>query len=159
MSKDNVKCVIIQNLSFQTSPEISQQCTWHLLFLITSYRSSRSSKQLLCNYFQHLQHHFLTLLGCSILSWCHWLSWYILLHPMCQYGCKNISSDPDCTFPRKCTSSVDFTDPSLNGTNRGQNKTIMEYGDPIHFIFFADNGAGSGAKAILTYLINCILFH
>ena len=60
------------------------------------------------------------------------------------YGCKNISSDSNCTFPRTCTSSVDFTDPSLNGTNGGQNKTIMDHGAPIEFSLFAVNGAGKG---------------
>ena len=59
-------------------------------------------------------------------------------------GCKNISSDPDCTFPRTCTSSVNFTGPSLNGTNGGQNKTMVDYGDTIYFTFFAVNGAGKG---------------
>ena len=29
----------------------------------------------------------------------------------------------------------------------------MDYGDPIHFTFFAVNGAGNGSKANLTYLI------
>ena len=50
--------------------------------------------------------------------------------------------------------SVDFTHPSLNGINGGQNKTIMDYGDPIHFTFFAvtKNGAGNGTKANFTYL-------
>eukprot|EP00731_Ephydatia_muelleri_P002901 Em0001g2901a len=70
--------------------------------------------------------------------------YYTLCTNITIYGCKNIPNDPDCTFPRTCMSSVDFTDPSLNGTNRGQNKTIMDYGDPIHFTFFAVNGAGSG---------------
>ena len=78
------------------------------------------------------------------------ISYYTLCANITIYGCKNISSHPDCTFPRRCTSSIDFTDPSLNGTNGGQNKTIMDYGDQIHFIFFADNRA---AKATLTYLI------
>ena len=78
--------------------------------------------------------------------------YYTLCTNITIYGCKNISSDPDCTFPKTCISSVDFTDPSLNGTNGGQNKTIMDYGDPIHFTFFAVNGAGNGATANLTYL-------
>eukprot|EP00731_Ephydatia_muelleri_P003136 Em0001g3136a len=79
--------------------------------------------------------------------------YYTLCANITVYGCKNISSDPDCTFPRTCTSSVDFTHHSLNGTNGGQNKTIMDYGDPIHFTFFAVNGAGNGTKANLTYFI------
>ncbi|KAL5517601.1 hypothetical protein EMCRGX_G003183 [Ephydatia muelleri] len=79
--------------------------------------------------------------------------YYTLCANITIYGCKNISSDPDCTFPRTCTSSVDFTIPSLNGTNGGQNKTIMDYGDPIYFTFFAVNGAGNGSKANLTYCI------
>eukprot|EP00731_Ephydatia_muelleri_P003110 Em0001g3110a len=79
--------------------------------------------------------------------------YYTLCTNITIYGCRNISSDPDCSFPRTCTSSVDFTDPSINGTNGGQNKTVMDYGDPIHFTFFAVNGAGNGAKAELTYLI------
>ena len=70
--------------------------------------------------------------------------YYTLCTNITIYGCKNISSDPDCTFPRTCMSSVDFTHPSLNGTNRGRSKTIMDYGDPIYFTFFAVNGAGSG---------------
>ncbi|KAL5517644.1 hypothetical protein EMCRGX_G003231 [Ephydatia muelleri] len=69
------------------------------------------------------------------------------------YGCRIIHSDTDCTFPRTCTSSVDFTHPSLNGTNGGQNKTIMDYGNPIHFTFFAVNGAGNGFKANFIYLV------
>ncbi|KAL5517610.1 hypothetical protein EMCRGX_G003192 [Ephydatia muelleri] len=68
-------------------------------------------------------------------------------------GCKIIPSDPDCTFPRTCTSSVDFTGPSLNGTNGGQNKTIMDYGDPIYFTFFAVNGAGEGNVSTLSYFL------
>ena len=71
--------------------------------------------------------------------------YYTLCTNITIYGCKNISSDPDCTFPRTCTSSVDFTHPSLNGTNGGQNKAIDgDYGDPIYFTFFAVNGAGNG---------------
>eukprot|EP00731_Ephydatia_muelleri_P003117 Em0001g3117a len=70
--------------------------------------------------------------------------YYILCTNITIYGCRTIPSDPDCTFPKICTSSVDFTGPSLNGTNGGQNKTIMDYGDPIHFTFFAVNGAGNG---------------
>ena len=73
---------------------------------------------------------------------------YTLCTNITIYGCKTIPSDPDCTFPRTCTSSVDFTDPSLNGTN----KTIMDYGDPIVFIFFGINGAGNGTMANFIYL-------
>eukprot|EP00731_Ephydatia_muelleri_P003119 Em0001g3119a len=80
----------------------------------------------------------------------------ILYYTLCTnitiHGCRIIHSDPDCTFPRTCTSSVDFTHPSLNDINGGQNKTIMDYGDPIHFSFFAVNGAGNGTKANFTYL-------
>ncbi|KAL5517587.1 hypothetical protein EMCRGX_G003165 [Ephydatia muelleri] len=76
--------------------------------------------------------------------------YYTLCANITIYGCRTISSDPDCTFPRTCMSSVDFTHPSLNGTNGGQNKTIMDYGDPIYFTFFAVNGAGSGENN--TYL-------
>ena len=65
---------------------------------------------------------------------------YTLCTNITIYGCKTIPSDPDCTFPRTCTSSVDFTDPSLNGSN----ETIMDYGDTIVFIFAAMNGAGIG---------------
>ena len=79
--------------------------------------------------------------------------YYTLCINITIYGCTTISSDPDCTFPSTCTSSVDFTHPSLNGTNGGPNKTIMDYGDPIHFAFFAVNGAGNGAKANFTYLL------
>eukprot|EP00731_Ephydatia_muelleri_P003002 Em0001g3002a len=79
--------------------------------------------------------------------------YYTLCSNIIIYGCRTVPSDPDCTFPRTCTSSVDFADPSLNGTNGGQNKTIMNYSDPIHFTFFAVNGAGNGAKANLTYLV------
>ena len=78
---------------------------------------------------------------------------YTLCTNITIYGCKIIPSDPDCTFPWACTSSVNFTDPSLHGTNGGQNQTIMDYGDPIHFTFFAVNGAGNGAKAKFTYLL------
>ena len=80
--------------------------------------------------------------------------YYTLCTNITIYGCKDISSDPDCNFPRTCTSSVDFTGPSLNGTNRGQNKAIMDYGDPIHFTFFAVNGGGSGTQAIFSYFIS-----
>ena len=73
---------------------------------------------------------------------------YTLCTNITIYGCKTIPSDPDCTFPRTCTSSVDFPDPSLNGTN----KTIMDYGDPIVFTFFAMNGAGNGTMANFTYM-------
>ena len=73
---------------------------------------------------------------------------YTLCTNITIYGCKTIPSDPDCTFPRTCTSSVDFTDPSLNGTN----KTIMDYGDPIVLIFFGINGAGNGTMANFTYM-------
>ena len=72
---------------------------------------------------------------------------YTLCTNITIYGCKTIPSDPDCTFPRTCTSSVDFTDPSLNGTN----KTIMDYGDTIVFKFFAINGAGNGTVAEYIY--------
>ena len=65
---------------------------------------------------------------------------YTLCTNITIYGCKTIPSDPDCSFPRTCTSSVDFTDPSLNGTN----KTIMDYGDPILLTMAAMNGAGIG---------------
>ena len=37
-----------------------------------------------------------------------------------------------------------FTGTSLNDTNGGQNKTIMDYGDPIHFTFSAVTVAGNG---------------
>ena len=77
--------------------------------------------------------------------------YYILCTNITIYGCRTIPSDPDCTFPRTCTSSVDFTDPSLNGTNGGQNKTIMDYGDPIQFTFFAVNGAGSGTNTTIVF--------
>ena len=77
--------------------------------------------------------------------------YYTLCTNITIYGCKNISSDPDCIFPRTCTSSVDFTGHSLNATSGGQNKTIMDYVDPIHFTFFAVNGAGNGSKANFTY--------
>ncbi|KAL5517598.1 hypothetical protein EMCRGX_G003179 [Ephydatia muelleri] len=79
--------------------------------------------------------------------------YYTLCTNITIYGCKNISSDPDCIFPRTCTctSSVDFTGNSLNATSGGQNRTIMDYVDPIHFTFFAVNGAGNGSKANLTY--------
>ena len=72
---------------------------------------------------------------------------YTLCTNITIYGCKTIPSDPDCTFPRTCTSSVDFTDPSLNGTN----KTIMDYGDTIVLTFFAINGAGNGNMAEYIY--------
>ena len=73
---------------------------------------------------------------------------YTLCINITIYGCKTIPSDPDCTFPRTCTSSVDFTDPLLNGAN----KTIMDYGDRIMFKFFAINGAGNGNVANFLYL-------
>ena len=72
---------------------------------------------------------------------------YTLCINITIYGCKTIPSDPDCTFPRTCTSSVDFTDPSLN-------KTIMDYGDPILFKIAAINGAGMGNTTEYIYRIN-----
>ena len=69
------------------------------------------------------------------------------------YGCKTIPSDPDCTFPRTCTSSVDFTDPSRNGTLGRQKKAIMEYGDLIQFTFAAINGAGIGTTTEYIFYI------
>ena len=80
---------------------------------------------------------------------------YTLCTNITIYGCRTIPSDPDCIFngTNQCNSSVDFTHPSLNGTNGEQNKTIMDYGNPIHFTFFAVNGAGNGAKANFTYLL------
>ena len=78
--------------------------------------------------------------------------YYTLCTNITIYGCKNIPSDPDCTFPRTCTSSVDFIIPSLNCTNGGRNKTIMDYGNMIYFTFFAVNGAGNGATANFIYL-------
>eukprot|EP00731_Ephydatia_muelleri_P003116 Em0001g3116a len=78
--------------------------------------------------------------------------YYTLCTNITIYRCRTIPSDPDCHFPRTCTSSVDFTDSSLNGTNGGQNKTIMDYDDPIHFTFFAVNGAGNGTQAVFSYL-------
>ena len=74
--------------------------------------------------------------------------YYILCTNITIYGCKTIPSDPDCTFPRTCTSLVDFTDPSLN---EGQNMTIMHYDGPILFTFFAINGAGNGSMTNFTY--------
>ena len=79
--------------------------------------------------------------------------YYTLCTNITIYGHRTIiPSDPNCTFPRTYTSSVDLTDPSLNGRNGGQNKTIIDYGDPIHFTFFAVNGAGSGSKASFTHM-------
>ena len=66
------------------------------------------------------------------------------------HGCNTIPSDPECTFPRTCTSSVDFTVPYANG-RLIKNKTIVEYGYPILFTFFAINGAGNGDVAKYIY--------
>ena len=92
----------------------------------------------------------------SILYEQYWLSSDVFYYTLCTditiYGCKTIPCDPDCTFVRTCTSSVDFTDPSLNGTNGGQNMTIMDYGDPIHFIFFSVNGTGKWNVIEFTYI-------
>ncbi|KAL5517627.1 hypothetical protein EMCRGX_G003209 [Ephydatia muelleri] len=72
---------------------------------------------------------------------------YTLCTNITIYGCRNISSNPDCIFSgtNQCNSSVDFTDHSLNGTNGEQNDSIL-------FTFFAVNGAGNGTKANFTYL-------
>eukprot|EP00731_Ephydatia_muelleri_P003105 Em0001g3105a len=70
--------------------------------------------------------------------------YYTLCTNIAIYGCTNISSDPNCTFPMTCTSSVNFTDSSLNGTNGGQNNTIMDHSAPTEFTLIAVNGAGKG---------------
>ncbi|KAL5517632.1 hypothetical protein EMCRGX_G003214 [Ephydatia muelleri] len=77
--------------------------------------------------------------------------YYTLCTNITIYGCRTIPSDPDCTYPKTCTSSFDFTDDSQNCTNGEQNNTIMDC-DSIHFTFFAVNGAGNGTKANFTYL-------
>ena len=85
----------------------------------------------------------------------------IFYYTLCTiYGCKTIPSDPDCTFPKTCTSSVDFTDSSLTITN----KTIMDNDDPIQFTFAAINGAGKGNMTNFTYCSTkvsglCFSFH
>eukprot|EP00731_Ephydatia_muelleri_P003054 Em0001g3054a len=68
----------------------------------------------------------------------------------------DVTDSPDIYYYTLCTNitiyGFDFTGNSLNATSGGQNRTIMDYVDPIHFTFFAVNGAGNGSKANLTYL-------
>ena len=84
----------------------------------------------------------------NVTDWSPDIFYYTLCINITIYGCKTIPSDPDCTFPRICTSLVDFTDPSH--TNGGQHETVTEGGGSLLFTFFAINGAGNGAKANYT---------
>ena len=75
--------------------------------------------------------------------------YYTLCTNITIYGCKNISSDPDCTFPRTCTTSLDFNDLLINGS---QNTTVIVRGGPIKFTLYAVNGAGNGNMTTATYV-------
>ena len=74
--------------------------------------------------------------------------YYTLCTNITIYGCRNISSDPDCTFPRTCTTSLDFNGLLINGS---QNTTIIVHGGPIVFTLYAVNGAGNGNVTTASY--------
>eukprot|EP00731_Ephydatia_muelleri_P003006 Em0001g3006a len=80
----------------------------------------------------------------------------ILYYTLCTnitiYGCRTIHSDPDCSFPRKCTLVIDITNSSLIGADERQTKVNVSYGDYIQFTFFAVNGAGNGDVANFVFL-------
>eukprot|EP00731_Ephydatia_muelleri_P003008 Em0001g3008a len=73
--------------------------------------------------------------------------YYTLCTNITIYGCRTIPSDPDCSFPRKCTFVSGITNSSLISADEGQNKVNLDYGDHIQFTFFAVNGAGNGDVA------------
>ena len=76
--------------------------------------------------------------------------YYTLCTNITIYGCRNISSDPHCTFPRTCTTSLDYNGPLINGF---QNITTFEYGGSIlEFTFYAVNGAGNGNVTTTAYV-------
>ena len=60
--------------------------------------------------------------------------YYTLCTNITIYGCNNISSDPDCTFHRTCTTLLDCNDFLINSHRSG----------PIKFTIYAVNGAGNG---------------
>lgn len=73
--------------------------------------------------------------------------YYTLCSNISMHGCRTIPSDPDCTFPRTCTSSVDLN--SDSGGTKGHHINVMDPGVPIQFILVAVNGAGNGDLAII----------
>ena len=64
-----------------------------------------------------------------------------------MYECWNISSDPDCTFPRICITSLNFNNLLLKG---GRNTSSIGDCNHIEFILFAVNGAGNGNATSVT---------
>eukprot|EP00731_Ephydatia_muelleri_P003021 Em0001g3021a len=78
--------------------------------------------------------------------------YYTLCTNITLYGCNNISSDPDCSFPRNCTLVIDITDSSLIDADERQTKVNVSYSDHIQFTFFAVNGAGNGDVATFVVL-------
>eukprot|EP00731_Ephydatia_muelleri_P003016 Em0001g3016a len=83
------------------------------------------------------------------------ISYYTLCTNITIYGCRTIPSDPDCSFPRKCTLVIDITNSLLIGADERQTKVNVSYGDHIQFTFFAVNGAGNGDVATFVFLIFC----
>ena len=75
--------------------------------------------------------------------------YYTLCTNITIYGCKHISSDPDCTFPRTCTTSLDYNGLLINGS---QNTTVIVHGGPIKFTLYTVNGAGNGNVTTATYV-------
>ncbi|KAL5502878.1 hypothetical protein EMCRGX_G009727 [Ephydatia muelleri] len=73
------------------------------------------------------------------------ISNYILCTNITIFGCRTILSEPDCTFPRNCNSSINFGVPGPNGEHSLAG--TAGYGGPIEFSFSAVNGAGSGRNA------------
>ena len=74
---------------------------------------------------------------------------YILCSNLSTYECKQIPSNPDCTFQSVCTMSLDVNDSLANG---GRDLIVIDYGSVIEFTFFAVNGAGNGNVATATYI-------
>ena len=72
------------------------------------------------------------------------ISNYILCTNITIFGCRTILSEPDCTFPRNCNSSINFGVPGPNGEH---SPGTAGYGGPIEFSLSAVNGAGSGRNA------------
>ncbi|KAL5502879.1 hypothetical protein EMCRGX_G009728 [Ephydatia muelleri] len=76
--------------------------------------------------------------------------YYSLCCNISIYGCRTISSDPDCTYPRTCTSSIN----SYNDSSGTEGRLINTFnnGIPIQFTLVAVNGAGNGDIAIVYFV-------
>ena len=62
------------------------------------------------------------------------------------YGCRTIPSEPNCTFPNNCTSSITLSEPGPNG------KQSTGYDGPIEFSLSVVNGAGNGLNATFVFM-------